>query len=256
MNQKLTKVQQAFLPSRSMQFYVGIACLIMLSFATVLLPRDLFLQLSREDGFFENLGALFFLLTSILFFILFFQQDRFGNANDKAFFNSRSKRYFFFLMGLLFFIMMGEEISWGQRIFGFATPEGMSENLQGEANIHNLPLFHHYGEGKELKTGIAALFTAKKMFVVAFVSYLFLLPLLYKLDWVKNLVDRFYIPVPLIHLGVLFLFNTLIFRMFKAYYGYDKIGRSLSEIEEFNLALVLLFLPLMWFTFTKVSSNK
>ena len=148
--------------------------------------------------------------------------------------------------------MMGEEISWGQRILGFATPESMADvNRQGEFNIHNLPGLHHYDEGKELKSGLAALFTAKKMFVVAFVSYLFLLPLLYRMDWVKSLVDRFYIPVPLIQLGVLFLFNSLIFRLFKAYYGYDKIGRSLSEVEEFNLALVLLFLPFVWMKWGK-----
>ncbi|HEX6144786.1 MAG TPA: hypothetical protein VFZ01_18865 [Geminicoccaceae bacterium] len=33
----------------------------------------------------------------------------------------------------------GEEISWGQRLFGLATPEWLAHNRQGEANLHNLP---------------------------------------------------------------------------------------------------------------------
>jgi hypothetical protein len=33
----------------------------------------------------------------------------------------------------------GEEISWGQRIFGWETPESLAElNRQGETNIHNI----------------------------------------------------------------------------------------------------------------------
>ena len=52
MNTNVTKEQQAFLPSKTMGFYLGIAGIIILSFATVLLPRDLFIELSSEDGFF------------------------------------------------------------------------------------------------------------------------------------------------------------------------------------------------------------
>jgi len=46
-----------------------------------------------------------------------------------------------YLFGLSFFLFIcaGEEISWGQRILGFATPEGLIEhNQQKEFNIHNI----------------------------------------------------------------------------------------------------------------------
>lgn len=40
-------------------------------------------------------------------------------------------------LGLL--IVAGEEISWGQRVFGWATPDVLQiENVQGETNLHNL----------------------------------------------------------------------------------------------------------------------
>ena len=40
---------------------------------------------------------------------------------------------------LLMFVFMGEEISWGQRILGFGTPEVLMEiNHQQEFNLHNI----------------------------------------------------------------------------------------------------------------------
>ncbi len=49
----------------------------------------------------------------------------------------------FYLTGffLFFFVCAGEEISWGQRLLGFQTPEVLLEhNQQEEFNIHNLDL--------------------------------------------------------------------------------------------------------------------
>jgi hypothetical protein len=42
---------------------------------------------------------------------------------------------------LFFFVCAGEEISWGQRVFGFGTPSDVSKvNEQDEFNLHNLKL--------------------------------------------------------------------------------------------------------------------
>lgn len=42
------------------------------------------------------------------------------------------------LLTVGFFLCFGEEISWGQRILGFTTPEAIAEhNVQGEVNLHN-----------------------------------------------------------------------------------------------------------------------
>ena len=43
-------------------------------------------------------------------------------------------------LALAFFLFAMEEISWGQRIVGFDSPEALiGVNQQGEATIHNLP---------------------------------------------------------------------------------------------------------------------
>lgn len=44
-------------------------------------------------------------------------------------------------LALFFLVCAGEEISWGQRVFGFGTPASMvEENEQDEVNLHNLKL--------------------------------------------------------------------------------------------------------------------
>ncbi|MCB1121119.1 MAG: hypothetical protein KJT03_06205 [Verrucomicrobiae bacterium] len=49
------------------------------------------------------------------------------------------KRTLFVCFGILFLFGAGEEISWGQRIFGFETPPAIREiNGQDEFNVHNI----------------------------------------------------------------------------------------------------------------------
>jgi len=55
----------------------------------------------------------------------------------------RTALAYILMTGFLFFVCAGEEISWGQRLFGFETPENMVEmNEQGEFNLHNLNFKH------------------------------------------------------------------------------------------------------------------
>jgi hypothetical protein len=81
-----------------------------LSYSVFLLfeNQDIIL-LTKEYGFFESLGAIFFLIASIFFFIIFWK-DRSGN--DFQFFKTK-RNICFLLLGLVFFVGFGEEISWG-----------------------------------------------------------------------------------------------------------------------------------------------
>jgi len=242
-------------------FLLFVFCLF--CFTAVLLPQKTFLFLVQEDGPFESAAATFFLLSSILFFLLFFRKSSFKKAADAAYFNSRSKRIFFFLLGLLFIFLVGEEISWGQRIFGFETPEGMAErNMQGETNLHNLDIFHilksKSGEEGIDKTGLEAYLTAKKIFVYIFLCFLFLLPLGVRfVPFIRDLAKRFYVPVPPIQIGILFILNILVYKAFKPLAtGYRGIGRGLEELEEFNFALILFLVPFVWFSFSTNSKKR
>ena len=86
-----------------------------------------FLALTREDYWVENLTAVWFLLAGFLLF---------GTAGmERSFF----RRCVYILGGMAMVFAAGEEISWGQRIFGFATPDFLMHlNESKELNVHNI----------------------------------------------------------------------------------------------------------------------
>ena len=81
-----------------------------------------------EDGPVESLTAVYMFLGAALLLLT--------AARGKG----RFLRGASLLGGLALLFAGGEEISWGQRIFGFATPDFLAGlNAAGEANIHNIP---------------------------------------------------------------------------------------------------------------------
>ncbi|AOW19963.1 hypothetical protein [Urechidicola croceus] len=91
-------------------------------------------------------------------------------------------------MALIFIFGAGEEISWGQRIFGIESSEYFIENnAQGETNLHNMVV----GETKINKLIFSQILT------LILIIYLIILPVLYrKVTSIKNLVNTFAVPIP------------------------------------------------------------
>ncbi|OIQ38268.1 MAG: hypothetical protein BM563_06510 [Bacteroidetes bacterium MedPE-SWsnd-G1] len=91
-------------------------------------------------------------------------------------------------MALIFLFGAGEEISWGQRIFGIESSEYFLENnAQQETNLHNMVV----GETKINKLIFSQILTA------VLVIYLLIVPVLYrKTTWLKGLAEKFAVPVP------------------------------------------------------------
>lgn len=92
-----------------------------------------------------------------------------------------------FFMIFLFIFGAGEEISWGQRIFGFSSGEFFqSHNSQMETNLHNLILSGHSVNRILFGTVLAILI----------VLYLAVLPQVYRrVKKLRDLVDSFSIPI-------------------------------------------------------------
>ena len=83
--------------------------------------------LYREDCFFENLTAVCAILSSIVMLICI-------NKGD-----GRAVMAIKLILAILYFLFCMEETSWGQRIFGWNTPDSFAKlNSQHETNIHNL----------------------------------------------------------------------------------------------------------------------
>ena len=133
----------------------------------------------REDGFIEWLTIVALLSGAFLCFYRTFKL--------------KSQRSLIFLlgmvlMGLVFVFGVGEEISWGQRIFDIESPEFfIKHNAQGELNIHNL-IFNERKINKIIFGTLLGVFIG---------AYFLILPIGYrKIDRIKHLVNRFAIPIP------------------------------------------------------------
>lgn len=160
----------------------------------------------NEDHLFENLTAVYFLITSGLLVYSFFKLRPI--VNKKMYY---VKKLALLGMAFLFFFAAGEEISWGQRIFNIQTPEQVREvNVQQEITIHNLAFFQ--GETATLD------FSQLEM--------LFSLTIALGIPLVGVALKRFnielnaLIPVLPIQFGILVLVN----------YIYQKVLRNIVEV--------------------------
>ncbi|REE79935.1 hypothetical protein BX611_2835 [Lutibacter oceani] len=144
-----------------------------------------------EDGFVENGSAIFLFSSCLLllyrFFKLFKQKDFFWKIGILA-------------IAIVFFFGAGEEISWGQRIFNIESSEYFLENnAQGETNLHNMVV-----DGKKINKLVFS-----QLLTVVLVIYLIITPFLFrKYGWVKNLANKFAVPIVQWHHTISFLVGT------------------------------------------------
>ncbi|MFT5105627.1 MAG: hypothetical protein ACI9UA_001248 [Pseudoalteromonas tetraodonis] len=83
-----------------------------------------------EDRTYEWFGFIGFFGAGVFSLLTLLYRDKMPN---------KKVALFFLGMGLFFIVCAGEEISWGQRVFGWETPENYAKmNEQGETNLHNL----------------------------------------------------------------------------------------------------------------------
>lgn len=106
----------------------------LMTVGVVLLTRfhdpTLLFRLTREDGVVEWLTV--FALLALCVFLLVQLRGHSSSA-------PRIVKPSAYLLSILCLLAAGEEISWGQRLFGFETPEQLKTiNYQNEANLHNV----------------------------------------------------------------------------------------------------------------------
>ncbi len=125
-----------------------------------LVGKEAYLWYASEDGFAETLQVVCY--AAALFYAVRLVMKMGRTGVDRRLI----ALYGLLCLGLVF--MVGEELSWGQRIFGWGTPEVLVEsNKQAETNLHNI-----YGVGA----------TFKWLQMVA-AGYGTILPLLVAADW-------------------------------------------------------------------------
>lgn len=96
------------------------------------LDLDAVKDLVKEDGAIENMQAVFYLIGAAVWGFAIFMTSKVKGSQKRQFL------FYILFLGLFLFFFF-EEISWGQRFFGYSTPETLRDvNVQDEANVHNI----------------------------------------------------------------------------------------------------------------------
>jgi len=190
-----------------------------------------------EDHLIENLGAIFFFIAALLFFVCY----RLSSRCDKDTGHSPPKRSKFYLfLAILFFIGCGEEISWGQRIFGWNSPKIVHElNRQRETNFHNIRLFNdpRYRRGKPLENErrpvLSIMFDIDTWFFSFWFSYCLILPLVNRYSLrASRKFSRWRLPVPPLWIGILMLVNFSMYVVPHLLLLFPRMDTSFNELRE------------------------
>jgi len=201
------------------RLWIGLFVFVTLSYTLLLLPRDTFDSLIHEDGVVEWVGAIGLFCASFISF-MGFRQARAAGAN-------RLLTWSLFFLALLFFFGAGEEISWGQRIFGWGTPDAL-DNGQHETNLHNLG---------PVQNG-SPLLRTNALFAYFWFMFAFVLPAgVLVSERVRRLLDG-KLPLFPILMGLLFIWNEVFSEVVERalpdslYHGTAHISTTITEIRE------------------------
>jgi len=146
-----------------------------------------YLEFVKEDGIVEYLTFFFLLLSSL---VCLYRVNQYIKIKKGLWILTWA------ILAVMFFFAAGDEISWGQRIFNIQSSEFFLEhNKQAETNLHNLVVGG---------TSINKLVFSQLMFAVLVIYFLFSRLMVSKTLFVRNLINRFRIPLPkLFHIIVM-----------------------------------------------------
>jgi hypothetical protein len=203
---------------KHVQFLRGsVASIVVVLFFVIFAEWDpgLLKETCREDGAVENTTALLFGLSGICF-VIFAVRSEFLRKKESG------PRYLLAVCWIMLMVfLMGEEVSWGQRILNFPTPEKMSEvNVQGETNLHNIAVVSTFMGGTYRYLSILLLGTG------------LVLPLLAETRFGRHVIHLLALPVAPLCYAVLFVGAFLYGR-----YYFPLIDNPAAEVRELLLSL-------------------
>jgi hypothetical protein len=216
--------------------YIAILLYFALGFATLAFGERAAAMLFDEDRYFENIGAISLFIASALSFYTFYLAWK-ARKTAGIFWG----KYLAYLgLALLYFFGGGEEISWGQRIFGIEEPAGLAEeNVQQELNVHNLAIFEN-----------STLLKADNIFSVFWLGFAVLVPLGSLLFDPFRKLASLWMPIAHWAIGCLFLANyalaSLSKMIFAGLYSFEPVPfiQAVQEIKESNYEFLFVFLAL------------
>jgi hypothetical protein len=122
----------SILPIYYLVFIYGF--LYILPFGEYFIGLSWFDWFKSEDGPLEWIQFFEYALSSLISLFIYFKIKNKRSINSMI----------WLILGASCFFIAAEEISWGERIFGYNIQSIAELSIQGETNLHNLPFFHNY----------------------------------------------------------------------------------------------------------------
>jgi hypothetical protein len=216
------------------------------SYSCMLIPAESVRKvLLWEDGVVETAGALFLLLASVFFLILFFRSE--GERGWLCFGTRRN--WFYLFLAFFFFVGAGEEISWGQHYLHYETPEfWKSRNVQQELTVHNLIYLNQREFSGEIKPVWQRILSVENIFTYGTLFYVFLLPVAASLNQrVRQWVERAGLPLAPLTLSWALLGYFAWVKVLKFFILPDYLMQNNTEIMESMWGLLYLLIALSWY---------
>ena len=193
--------------------------------ASALISKGMYKWFIGEDKFAETMQVVFYVTAFLLNFVLV---RRLWQIDQRMI----ALLYLIPMAGLVFLI--GEELSWGQRIFGWVTPESLKAiNKQDETNLHNIE-------------GVGAAFKWIQLLVGAYGTFLPLLVLRKGLSERYKKIIAYLVPhytlVPFFLMFFLWRVYRNLFEVSKRYYFVvSEFNEVLELILSVGIALFMIF---------------
>ncbi|HBE40751.1 MAG TPA: hypothetical protein DDW27_06025 [Bacteroidales bacterium] len=205
--------------------------------------------LAGEDNLIETFSAVCYFFSACILFYLFFRSKSF----KRKYLWGTDRNYFFLFLGLLFFVSLGEEISWGQRIFNIETPEWLGEiNKQQETNFHNLYFLQPEVDAENPKSMLVRWFNIDRVYTLFWLFYCVLIPILNKYSpKAQNILRKIHLPIVPIWIAYFFLLNFILQNVIEIIY-LPNYPTELSEFYENNTAFLFLVVSI---TFLSIGNS-
>ncbi len=189
---------------------VLVAVLIVATYSIFIFCDHQFIEyIGSEDAPIETTGAIAFLVAAGLLFCAYLYSSGQGGTLGKS---TTKRNAFYFVLAISFLICLGEEISWGQRLFGWDTPDAWSRvNSQQETNLHNLRFF----QGSTSRNHEAfSLLHHNTLFAACVLALCVVIPLMNRL-WGRAscFLRRIRFPVTQLWIGGLVILNYVLFKI-------------------------------------------
>lgn len=212
---------------------LGVAGVALAYSPALFLSRPALIELTSEDHVIENLAPYFWFVGAAFFFVTFVKYK----APSRFLYLKSERNLYLLLLSLVCVLGGGEEISWGQRVFGLRTPAVVeSHNVQGELNIHNLEILNGVDRTGVPRHGWKRLLNFSALGNMFWFVSCLLIPLMNSVAAPRDVFRRWGVPVCPLGIGLLLMANYMTLKVTDLFIV--GLNSPLTEIMETNVAFL------------------